>query len=90
MKVKVRAFGELITLLGSEFTVELQSNARLSDLLSTLVAKTKSLIEGFIGPYNVAENLIILVNGHNASTLPDPYPLNDGDVVMLLPPFIGG
>lgn len=90
MKVKVRAFGELITLLGSELTVELPSNAHLDDLLSTLVAKAKSFIEGFIGPYNVAENLIILVNGHNASTLPDNYPLNDGDVVMLLPPFIGG
>jgi molybdopterin converting factor small subunit len=90
LKVKIRAFGELITLLGSEFTVELPSNARLDDLLSALVAKTKSFIEGFIGPYNLDENLIILVNGHNASTLPDPYPLNDGDVVMLLPPFIGG
>jgi molybdopterin converting factor small subunit len=90
LKVKVRAFGELIALLGSELTEELQSNARLDGLLSTLGAKAKSFIEGFIEPYNVAENLIVLVNGHNASTLPDPYPLNDCDVVMLLSPFISG
>jgi molybdopterin converting factor small subunit len=90
LKVKVRTFGELITLLGSELTVELQSNAHLEDLISTLVAKTKPFVEGFIGPYNVVENLTVLVNGHNASTLPDPYPLNEGDVVMLIPPFVGG
>ena len=90
MKVKVRPFGELINLLGSEITVELQDNAQLEDLLSTLVVKTKSFNEGFIGPYNVVENLTVLVNGRNASTLPDPFPLNDGDVVTLLPPFVGG
>jgi molybdopterin converting factor small subunit len=90
LKVKVRAFGELITFLGSELTVELQNNAHLDDLLSTLVAKTESFTEGFIGPYNVVENLIVLVNGRNASTLPDPFPLNDGDIVILLPPFVGG
>jgi molybdopterin converting factor small subunit len=38
----------------------------------------------------VIENLTVLVNGRNASTLPDLFPLNDGDVVTLLPPFVGG
>jgi len=86
----VRAFGDLISLLGSEITVVLQDNAQLEDLISKLVAKTKSFNEGFIGPYNVVENLTVLINGRNASTLPDPFPLNDGNVVTLLPPFVGG
>jgi len=90
LKIKVRPFGELITLLGSEITVELQDDAQLEDLISTLVVKAKSFNEGFIGPYNVIKNLTVLINGRNASTLPDPFPLNDGDVVTLLPPFVGG
>jgi molybdopterin converting factor small subunit len=90
LKIKVRPFGELITLLGNEITVELQEDAQLEDLLSTLVVKTKSFTEGFIGPYNVIENLTVLINGRNASTLPTPLPLNDGDIVTLLPPFVGG
>lgn len=90
MNVKVRAFGDLLSFLGSEITIELQNNAHLEDLISTLVMKTKSHTEGFIGPYSVIENLTVLVNGRNASTLPDLFPLNDGDVVTLLPPFVGG
>jgi molybdopterin converting factor small subunit len=90
LKIKVRPFGDLINLLSSEITVELQDDAQLEDLISTLAVKTKSFNEGFIGPYNVIENLTVLVNGRNANTLPNPLPLNDGDVVTLLPPFVGG
>jgi molybdopterin converting factor small subunit len=90
LQVTVRAFGELITILGSEFTMELPSDARLDDLLSTLVAKTPSMTTGFLGPYHVVEHLTVLVNGRNATTLPHPLLLHEGDVVTLLPPFVGG
>lgn len=86
----MRAFGELINLLSSEITVELQDNAQLEDLVSKLVEKTKSFNEGFIGLYNVVENLTVLVNGRNMSALNDSFSLKDGDVVTLLPPFVGG
>ncbi len=90
MQVKVRAFGQLIALLGSESTVELPRDARLDDLLSLLATKNPSMTAGFPGPYGVVEHLTVLVNGRNATTLPTPLLLHEGDVVTLLPPFVGG
>lgn len=92
MKIKVRAFGDLIALLSNESTVELKANARLKDLVSKLAETKGSSKEGFLGHYDLdGYELVILLNGRNVHTLKKlDTPLKDGDVVTLLPPVVGG
>ena len=92
MEVKVRAFGRLAELLGSDTIFELEAGSRVQDLISRLRAGTGSFREGFLRRYEVGEpELTILLNGRNILTLKKlQTPLRDGDVVVLLPPFIGG
>ncbi|MFB0504056.1 MAG: MoaD/ThiS family protein [Candidatus Bathyarchaeia archaeon] len=92
MKIRVRAFGDLMALLGKESTVELRDEARFKDLVFTLGEKTGSAKKGFLGRYNVTgPNLVILLNGRNIHALEKlDTALKDGDVVTLLPPVVGG
>lgn len=92
MKIRVRAFGDLMALLGKESTVELRDEARFKDLVFTLAEKTGSAKKGFLGRYNVTgPNLVILLNGRNIHALEKlDTALKDGDVVTLLPPVVGG
>jgi len=92
MKVKVRAFGRLIDVLGDEIYVELEPNARVKDLLAKLKEKILSLEEEALTRYERGEpELTILLNGRNIHTLKKlQTPLKDGDLVVLLPPVIGG
>jgi len=43
MKVKVRAFGDLIPLLGSELTIELEEEAEISDLIQKISEKNRGI-----------------------------------------------
>ena len=94
MKVKVRAFGRLIDVLGDEIDVELEPNAKVKDLLAKLREKILSLDldEAALTRYERDEpELTILLNGRNIYTLKKlQTPLKDGDLVVLLPPVIGG
>ena len=92
MKVRVRAFGRLTELLGSEAVVELEADSRVQDLVSRLRERMGSLKEGFLQRYEAGEpELTILLNGRNILTLEKlQTPLKERDVVVLLPPFIGG
>lgn len=90
LKVKVRALGDLIRLMGNEIIVDLKDNARLEDLISKLTLRTRAFRKGYVGPYRAGSDLIVLVNGRNVNTLKEPFPLNNGDVVTLIPPFVGG
>jgi len=51
MKVKVRAFGRLIDLIGNEVDVELKPNAKVKDLLDKLKEKSVSLEESALTRY---------------------------------------
>jgi len=92
MKVKVRAFGRLIDLVGDEVEVELAPNAKVKDLLAKLKEKSVSLEEDALTRYEKDEpELTILLNGRNIYTLKNlQTPLKEGDVVVLLSPVIGG
>lgn len=89
MKVEVIAYGYLMTLIGGKLKVDLKSGATLEDLISKLAAATGTSKKGYLGPYKVGSSLTVLVNGRNAKTL-EKRALNDGDVVTLIPPFVGG
>ena len=90
--MKIRAFGRLTDLLGSEAIVELEPDSKVQDMVSKLRERIGSLTEGFLQRYEDGEpELTILLNGRNILTLEKlRTPLRDGDVVVLLPPFIGG
>jgi molybdopterin synthase sulfur carrier subunit len=91
MKIKIRAFGDLMPLLGKESVVELETHAKLKDLISKL-AKVSNSEKGYTGSYNMGEeNLVILLNGRNIHALKKlETPLKDGDVVTIFPPLVGG
>ncbi len=92
MRVKVRALGRLMDLLGSELYVELKPNAKVKDLLAKLKRKSLILDENALTRYERDEpELTILLNGRNIYTLRKlQTPLKDGDTVVLLPPVVGG
>ena len=91
MKVKVRAFGDLVAVIGKEITAELKENATIEDLISKLAEKSGTTKKGYIGPYDLAkQDLAVLINGRNINTLKGKVSLKNGDVVVILPPFIGG
>ncbi|RJS91538.1 MoaD/ThiS family protein [Candidatus Bathyarchaeota archaeon] len=92
MRVKVRAFGRLMDLLGSELEVDLKPNAKVRDLLAKLKEKIRILDESALTRYERDEpELTILLNGRNIRALKNlQTPLKDGDTVVLLPPVIGG
>ena len=92
MKVKVRAFGRLITNLGNEMVVELKPNSKIGDLLSLLRQKTEAVQkEALIRFDRIEPELTILLNGQNIQTLNGlKTPVKDGDLILLLPPVHGG
>ena len=89
MKVEVIAYGYLMTLIGGKMNVELEENAGLEDLVSQLAPRPGAFKKGYVGPYKLNSDLIVLVNGRNAKTLTTSV-LKDGDVVTLIPPLVGG
>ncbi len=95
MKVKVRAFGDLVPLLGSELTIELEEEAEISDLIQKISEKTEGFrekIEGLSKRRGITDSgLVILLNGRNINLLNgEKTPLKDDDVVTFLPPAAGG
>ncbi len=91
MKVRVRAFGDLKYVVGNETTLDLKGNATIKHLISKLEERTGSTRKGFIGSYQSAgPDLVVLVNGRNVSALKGETYLKNGDVIVLLSPFIGG
>lgn len=95
MRIKVRAFGELIPILGYELTVELEEGASVSDLIRKISEK----VEGFREKIDSLSKrrgitdfaLVILLNGRNINLLNGvETPLKDNDVVTFLPPAAGG
>ena len=91
MKITVRAFGDLIPLLGREKTFDLDEGDTLR-ALTRLISDFTGGKPDHIGVHAIAgSELVILVNGRNATTLDGlDTTLKPGDVVILLPPFAGG
>jgi molybdopterin converting factor small subunit len=90
MKVEVIVYGYLMTLIGGKRTVELKDSAQLDDLTAKLASRAGGSKKGHVGPYKVDSDLIVLINGRNVKALKKPYSLTEGDVVTLIPPYMGG
>jgi molybdopterin synthase sulfur carrier subunit len=92
LKVKVRVFGRLAEVLGREFEVELEPDARVKDLLAKLRKIEQKIGENSLIPYFKDDpQFIILVNGFNIQTLKKlNTELRNGDTIILFPPVEGG
>ena len=90
MNVDVIAYGYLMTLIGGKQTIELKDHAQLDDLTAQLAARAGGSKTGHVGPYRVDSDLIVLINGRNVKGLKKPHSLTEGDVVTLIPPYMGG
>lgn len=82
LKIKIRIFGDLNYII-NEFTEDLKENAGLEDLSSKLKEIRKGL-------YKAGTDFIVLINGQNMDTLKEPFSLNEGDFVELIPLVVGG
>jgi len=92
LRVTVRAFGDLIKILGSETVVELQPGSKIEDLVLRLGEKTGKPAKDRIGDHDMTgPEFNVLLNGRNILTLKGLMtPLRNGDIVALFPPLVGG
>ena len=92
MKVNLRVFGNLTSLLGRKHTIELDQGATVATLTNRIAERVGFRRQGYLGNYRVGgEDLAILVNGRNIQLLDGVHTtLHDGDEVVILPPTAGG
>jgi MoaD family protein len=88
-KVKVRVFHELRSALGqSELELEVDT---LNDLLRSLISKHRNLREVFFDLEGELRTYILFYVNNALQSPPDlSKKLNDGDLVLLIPPAAGG
>lgn len=92
MKIIVRIFGELTTILGSRHILELVEGSNVGMLVNRLARMSGQTRSGFLGEHRIDDrDLAILVNGRNMELLDGLKTLlNDGDEVVFLIPTAGG
>jgi MoaD family protein len=92
MKINVRIFGDLTTILGHRHVVELDEGSTISILANRIAEKHGTTRQGYLGRYKVGgSDLAVLVNGRNIHLLDgSDTVLHDGDEVVILPPAAGG
>jgi len=92
MKVSIRVFGNLVTILGRKQVIELDEGGTVGTLSNRLAESAGLRRQGYLGNYKVGgDDLAILVNGRNIHLLDGVETvLKDGDEVVILPPTAGG
>ncbi len=88
MRINIRAFGELLEVLGMHSAIELEDGESLGSLATKLAEKTGRNFE----PRSPGgSNLTILINGRNVRTLKGfETTLREGDTVAFIPLVVGG
>jgi MoaD family protein len=93
MKLRVQYTAQLRTAVGRpEDEVDLPVGSNLAGLIDQLSQRLDGVASRLIAPAGrLDRNLLVVVNGH-AIAWPDALAteLQDGDVVLLLPPIAGG
>jgi sulfur carrier protein ThiS len=90
MRITVKGFGDLSTLLNDEQVLEIKEKTTVESLLAKLALMTRTYKKGYLGEHKVGAGLAVLINGKNMETLKKPLILKEGDHVELIPFTVGG
>lgn len=91
MRVRIRPFAGFRNILGKEIDVDIIEGAAIEDLLQQLCSKYEGLRARLFDEIGLKEDVNILVNGTNITSLKGiKTELRDGDEVVLIPAAIGG
>ena len=91
MKIIVRVFGEISSIIGKRHEVELPEGATVGNLINKIREKTNQR-QGYIGEFRIdSKDLAIILNGKSIEILNGFVTLlKDGDEVMIMQPTAGG
>ncbi|MCW4051445.1 MAG: MoaD/ThiS family protein [Candidatus Bathyarchaeota archaeon] len=92
MKIKVRVFGDIASIVGNKHEIELKENATVLTLTNTLTQMAGQTRQGFIGEFKVGgADLAVMINGKNIALLDGVQTvLADKDDVVIMPFVVGG
>ena len=91
MKITVRVFGEISSIIGRRHEVELAEGATITTITAKIGEKTRQS-QGYLGEFRVGgKDLAILVNGKSIDMIDGiQTKLRDGDEVVIMQPTAGG
>jgi len=92
MRITVRVFGDIASIIGRRHTVDLEEGASVGSLANRIGEKTGQRRQGYLGEFKVGgKDLMVLVNGKSIDLLDGTAtPLKDGDEVVIMQPTAGG
>ena len=91
MKIIVRVFGEISSIIGKRHEVELPEGATVGNLTKKIQEQTNQR-QGYIGEFRIgSKDLAIILNGKSIDILNGIATLlKDGDEVVIMQPTAGG
>jgi molybdopterin converting factor small subunit len=91
MRVIVRVYGPISSIVGKRYEVEVQDGATVGAVLNRISGKANQS-RGFLGDFKIgSHDLAIIVNGKNIDVLEGTNSkLIDGDEVVIVQPTPGG
>ena len=92
MRINVRVFGDIASVIGRRHSIDLDEGATVGSLANRRGEKTGQRRQGYLGEFKVGgKNLTVLVNGKSIDLLGGAATvLRDGDEVVILQPTAGG
>ena len=91
MKIVVRIFGEISSIIGKRHEVELPDSVTVGSLVNKIQEQTNQP-KGYLGGFRIgSKDLSIILNGKSIELLAGLVTLlNDGDEVVIMQPTAGG
>jgi len=91
MKITVRVFGDISTIIGRRHEADLPDGATIMTIAGKIGEKTGQR-QGYLGDFRVdGKDLAILINGKNIYLINGTQTkLKDGDEVVIMQPTAGG
>jgi len=92
MRITVRVFGDIASIIGRRHTVDLEEGSTVGSLAKRIGESAGQRRQGYLGEFKVGgKDLMILVNGRSIDLLGGTgTPLKDGDEVVIMQPTAGG
>jgi MoaD family protein len=91
MKIIVRVYGDIASMIGKKHEVEVPRGANVGTLVNRVGEQTGQR-QGYLGEFRVGgKDFAIILNGRNVETLRGTAtPLEEGDEIVIMQPTAGG